>query len=76
MRMGSANDDGTEYQVIVRPDQMPSVQITKPARNEECTPQAVVPLRAVAEDDYAIKSLRLVVDKVGGVSRCGCLARI
>jgi hypothetical protein len=63
---GFGNEDGTEYQVIVQPDQMPSVQITRPARNEECTPQAVVPLRAVAEDDYAIKALRLVVDKVGG----------
>jgi Domain of unknown function (DUF4175) len=62
---GFANADGAEFQVIVRPDEMPSVQITRPARDEQCTPQAVVPLRAVAEDDYAIKSLKLVVYRIG-----------
>jgi hypothetical protein len=61
---GFASDDASDYQVIVRPDQMPSVQITKPARNEECTAQALVPLRAVAEDDFGIKSLKLVVNRV------------
>jgi len=64
-RDGFANADGADFQLIVRPDQMPSVQITRPARNEECTPQAVIPLRAVAEDDYSIKSLKLVVYRVG-----------
>ncbi|MGD0462030.1 MAG: hypothetical protein ABSB74_06045 [Tepidisphaeraceae bacterium] len=64
-RDGFANADGTEFQLIVRPDQMPSVQITRPARNEECTPQAVIPLRAVAEADYSIKSLKLVVNRLG-----------
>jgi hypothetical protein len=64
-RDGFANADGADFQVIVRPDQMPSVQITRPARNEECTPQAVIPLRAVAEDDYGIKSLKLVVYRLG-----------
>jgi hypothetical protein len=60
---GFASDDGADYQIIVRPDQMPSVQITRPARNEECTTDAIIPLRALAEDDYGIKSLRLVVDR-------------
>ncbi|MGA2442439.1 MAG: DUF4175 family protein, partial [Tepidisphaeraceae bacterium] len=64
-RDGFTSEDGAEYRVIVHPDQMPSVQITRPARNEECTPQAVVPLRAVAEDDYAIKTLKLVVYRLG-----------
>jgi hypothetical protein len=64
-RDGFANADGADFQVIVRPDQMPSVQITRPARNEECTPQAVIPLRAVAEDDYSIKSLKLVIYRLG-----------
>jgi hypothetical protein len=62
---GFASDDGANYQVIVRPDQLPSVQITKPARNEECTPQAVIPLRAVAEDDFGIKTLKLVIYRLG-----------
>jgi len=59
-----ASDDGVDYQIIVRPDQMPSVQITRPARNEECTPEAIIPLGAVAEDDFGIRSLRLVVTKL------------
>ena len=58
---GFASEDGADYQIIVRPDQIPSVQITRPARNEECTMDAVIPLRALAEDDYGIKTLRLVV---------------
>ena len=39
---------------IVRPDQMPTVQIENPRRNEDCTPVANVPLQGVAEDDYGI----------------------
>jgi hypothetical protein len=62
---GFSNDDATEYQIIVRPDQPPSVQITKPARNEECTPQAVIHLQAIAEDDFGISSLKLIAVKVG-----------
>jgi hypothetical protein len=61
---GFSNEDATEYQIIVRPDQPPSVQITKPAKNEECTPQAVIHLQAIAEDDFGISSLKLVAVKV------------
>jgi hypothetical protein len=64
-RDGFTSADGAEFRLIVHPDEMPSVQVTRPARNEECTPQAVVPLRAVAEDDYAVKSLKLVVYRLG-----------
>lgn len=62
---GFSNGDVADYQVIVRPDQPPTVQITRPARNEECTPQAVIPLRAIAEDDFGIQGLRLIAMKVG-----------
>jgi hypothetical protein len=62
---GFSNGDMTDYQVVVRPDQPPTVQITRPARNEECTPQAVIPLRAIAEDDYGIQGLRLLVVRLG-----------
>ena len=62
---GFANSDLTDYQVIVRPDQPPAIQITRPGRNEECTPQAVIPLRAVAEDDFGIKSLKLMATRLG-----------
>lgn len=50
-----------EYELIVQPDQKPLVQIENPRRSEERTPVAVVPLQAVAEDDYGIDSLRLMV---------------
>jgi hypothetical protein len=62
---GFPNNDASEYQVIVRPDQPPDVQITYPEHNEECTPQAIVPIRAIAEDDFGVSSLRLVVMRLG-----------
>jgi len=62
---GFSNADEAQYQVIVRPDTPPAVQITQPGRNQECTLQAVVPLRAIAEDDYAIKSLKLIAVRLG-----------
>jgi hypothetical protein len=61
---GFGNADATQSQIIVRPDQLPTIQITQPARDQQCTPQAVIPLRAVAEDDYAIQSLKLVIAKI------------
>ncbi|HTL30620.1 MAG TPA: DUF4175 family protein [Tepidisphaeraceae bacterium] len=54
-----------EFELIVRPDQNPVVQIESPRRNEERTPQSVVPLQGMAEDDYGIKSLKLVIDRLG-----------
>jgi hypothetical protein len=62
---GFQNSALEEYELIVRPDQNPSVQIENPRRNEERTPVAAVPLQAVAEDDYGIQSLKLVVDRLG-----------
>lgn len=53
-----------DYELIVRPDQMPLVQIEYPRRNEERTAQSLVPLQAIAEDDFGIRSLTLVVDRV------------
>jgi len=43
---------------------MPLVQIENPRRSEERTPVAVVPLQGLAEDDYGIKTLKLVVDRL------------
>jgi hypothetical protein len=62
---GFNNGDLANYQIIVRPDQMPAIQVTNPGRNEECTPQAVIPLRAVAEDDFGIQTVKLVVMRIG-----------
>jgi hypothetical protein len=54
-----------EFELVVRPDQTPTVQIESPRRNEECTPDAYVPLQAVAEDDYGIKTATLLVERLG-----------
>jgi len=61
---GFKNTAMEEYELIVRPDQNPTVQIENPRRNEERTPIAVVPLQAVAEDDHGISALKLVVDRI------------
>jgi hypothetical protein len=61
---GFSNNALEEYELIVRPDQLPSVQIENPRRNEERTAVATVPLAALAEDDYGINSLKLVVDRI------------
>ncbi|MEA2710350.1 MAG: hypothetical protein QOF78_2951, partial [Phycisphaerales bacterium] len=62
---GFQNSGLEEFEVIVRPDQNPTVQIENPRRNEERTPVAMVPLQAVAEDDYGVTSLKLIVDRLG-----------
>ncbi|MGB7161222.1 MAG: hypothetical protein WBD40_24395 [Tepidisphaeraceae bacterium] len=66
---GFKNSGIEEYEIIVKPDQAPTVQIEVPRRNEERTPVATVPLQAVAEDDYGVQSLKLVVERLGDPSR-------
>jgi hypothetical protein len=61
---GFANNALEEYELIVRPDQSPSVQIENPRRNEERTAVATLPLQGLAEDDYGIQTLKLVVDRI------------
>lgn len=62
---GFRNNALEEYELIVRPDQSPSVQIENPRRSEERTAESVIPLQGVADDDYGIRSLTLVVQRVG-----------
>src|SRR5688500_1726093 len=62
---GFQNTGLEEYDLVVRSDQNPTVQIEIPRRNEERTPVATVPLQAVAEDDYGIEAVKLVVDRLG-----------
>ena len=59
-----SNNALEEYELIVRPDQSPSVQIEQPRRNEERTAVSVVPLQGLAEDDYGVEWLKLVVERV------------
>ncbi len=54
-----------EYEISVRPDQNPSVVIENPRSNQDNTPVAVVHLQALAEDDFDIKSMTLVIDRLG-----------
>src|SRR5205823_3134428 len=46
-----------EFNLIIKPDQMPSVVIENPRGPEDRTPVAVVPLAVMAEDDFDITSL-------------------
>jgi hypothetical protein len=62
---GFPNLAAEEFDVVVRPDQMPSVTIQSPRENEDRTPQAVVPIQLDAEDDFDIASVMLVVNKLG-----------
>lgn len=70
-RVGATDADGfknaalEEYEIVVRPDQSPSVQIETPRRNEERTLESVVPLGAVTEDDFGIESMVLKVERLG-----------
>ncbi len=54
-----------EYEVIVRPDQLPSVMIESPRKNEDRTPNAFVPLTLMADDDFGIAELKLIVNRFG-----------
>lgn len=63
---GFENTGTQEYDLVVREDAMPIVQIEEPRRSEDRTPEATFPLRVVAEDDYGISQAQLVVRRVGG----------
>ena len=62
---GFSNMGLAEYELIVRPDQQPTVQIENPRRNEDRTADSTVPLTGVAEDDYGFTSVKLIVNKLG-----------
>ena len=59
------NTGATEYELIVREDQLPTVQIEEPRRSEERTAIAEFDLKAVAEDDYGVEGAQLVVQRLG-----------
>src|SRR5690606_34160302 len=62
---GFVGDLPQTFEVVVRPDQSPTVQIENPRRNESRTAVAVVPLVAVADDDFGFRDISLVVRKLG-----------
>ena len=61
---GFQNTGTEEYELIVREDAMPSVQIEEPRRSEDRTPNAAFPLKVSAEDDYGVSRLQLVVNRL------------
>ncbi len=61
---GFQNTGTQEYEVIVREDALPTVQIEEPRRSEDRTPVAAFPLKVVAEDDYGIARAQLVVQRL------------
>ncbi len=62
---GFENNPGAEYEVIVREDQPPTVQIEEPRRSEDRTPDAEFDIKAVVEDDFGIDNAQLVVHRLG-----------
>lgn len=65
---GFTNTGLEEYEVVVKPDQLPTVMIESPRKNVERTPDAYLPLQILAEDDFGIASLKLIVDKIGAAA--------
>lgn len=69
--LSAVDEDGfptvgaSEYEVVVRPDQQPAIQIELPRRSEERTATAVVPLEGVGEDDFALVEVELRVRRLG-----------
>ena len=65
---GFENNSGAEFELIVREDQPPTVQIEEPRRSEDRTQDAEFDIKAVAEDDYGIDNAQLVVHRIGDQS--------
>jgi hypothetical protein len=61
---GFSSSSMAEYEVAVRPDQVPAIQIDLPRRSEDRTPNALVPLEATAEDDFAVRDVVLHVKRL------------
>ncbi|QOV89945.1 DUF4175 family protein [Humisphaera borealis] len=62
---GFENQSALEYQITVHEDAKPMVVIDEPRQSEDRTPNATVPLRISADDDYGFDSVDLVVEGKG-----------
>ena len=63
----SQEKETARYEVRALKDEAPRVVIEEPANNRDVTPDADVPVRIVADDDFGIASVRLLY-KVNGAS--------
>ena len=61
---GFQNAAGEEYELAVREDTPPTVQIEEPKRSEDRTPVASFDIKAVAEDDYGVVAAQLVARRI------------
>ena len=61
---GFVNDALEEFAVRIDRDQLPSVVIEQPRRNEERTAASRVPLRVVADDDFGFRHVTLNVRRI------------
>lgn len=61
---GFESEASPVFEIGVRPDQLPLVQIDQPRRNESRTPEAIVRLEAIGEDDYGFEYVNLVVSRL------------
>jgi hypothetical protein len=61
---GFENTALEEYEVVVKPDQLPSVIVESPRKNVDRTPDAYLPLQVLAEDDFGVSSVKLIVDRI------------
>ncbi|HUB27716.1 MAG TPA: DUF4175 family protein [Tepidisphaeraceae bacterium] len=64
-RDGLSNSGIEDFQILVRPDQLPSIQFEKPLRNQECTPDATIAIQALADDDFGVKNVELAARRLG-----------
>ncbi|MBN2541276.1 hypothetical protein JXI42_00260 [bacterium] len=62
---GNQNSDPIEYQVRMKPDDYPIVQIIHPGEDVDLTEDMVVPIELLAEDDYGFSKFNLVYTKLG-----------
>jgi hypothetical protein len=64
-RYGFHNSALEAYELIVRPDALPGIQIESPRHSEDRTADAMVGLRGAADDDFGIAEVTLKVDRLG-----------
>lgn len=62
---GFGNSALEEYELLVRPDALATVQIETPQHSLDATPDALIPLIGAADDDFGIQSVTLMVNRAG-----------
>jgi len=53
------------YHLVVLPDEPPKIEILEPARDMRADPEQVIKIKASATDDFGLREIRLVYNKLG-----------